>query len=105
MVEQNSHTMEIGKCQLQDSCKEGRQGTLYGPGLSREKMPWADVTMENSRDKRVNTLLLLLVWLRKWGDRTIMVHLPTLACLSTKPKGQGQSAGCGQEVCLIASLL
>jgi hypothetical protein len=43
-------------------------------------MPWADVTMENSR---VNTLLLLLVWLRRWRDRKLMVHLPTLAHLST----------------------
>lgn len=75
--------MEIGKCQLQDSCKEGRQGTLHSTGFSRKKMPWADVMMENSRDKRVNTLLLLLVWLGKRGDRKLMVYLPTLACLST----------------------
>lgn len=80
---QNSHTMEIGKCQLQDSCEEGRQGTLHSTEFSRKKMPWADVMMENSRDKRVNTLLLLLVWLGKWGDRKLMVYLPTLACLST----------------------
>lgn len=76
--------MEIGKCQLQNSCKEGRQGTLYSTGLSRERMPWADVIMENSRDKKgQHTFLLLLVWLRRWGDRKLMVPLPTLVRLST----------------------
>lgn len=62
--------MEISKFQLQDSCKEGRRGTLYSTGLSRQRMPWADVTMENSR---VNTLLLPLVWVRRWGDRRFAV--------------------------------
>lgn len=39
----------------------------------------ADVTMENSRDKRVNTLLLQLVWIREYGNRKLML---APACLS-----------------------
>lgn len=46
---------------VQDSCKEGRQGTPYSTGLSRQRMPSAAVTMENSRENRADTFLLLLV--------------------------------------------
>lgn len=52
---------ELVNAAVQDSCKEGRQGTPYSTGLSRQRMPSAAVTMENSRENRADTFLLLLV--------------------------------------------
>lgn len=40
--------------------RKGDRGPIQH-GLSRQKMPLVAVTMENSRDNRINTLLLLLV--------------------------------------------
>lgn len=53
--------------QFRVAVKKGGRGLLYSMGLSRQRMLLADVTMENSRDKRVNILLLLLVLVRDVG--------------------------------------